>query len=80
MAGTVHFNRHEVLPLPCLCVKCFRPELTEVEVAGLKYLRRQTTSGRKLLYYWMPAELQAEAKQLEHAVNARLRYRKRRST
>ena len=68
----VHLNGHEASPLPCLCKRCFNPEKTRAEVEGVTFLRSHAVARGRVLYYWIPAELEADQKQVRRAVVARM--------
>jgi hypothetical protein len=72
-SNEIHFNGHEVSALPCLCKKCFRPDVVEVEKDGMRFRREKVEEGRRVLYFWMPEELASQEKEVRRAVQVRLR-------
>lgn len=69
----VHLNAHEPDDsLPCLCRRCFQPELVETEVGGARYLREWTEARGRVLYFWLPWELRQQARKVRSGVAASL--------
>jgi hypothetical protein len=78
-ARFVHLNAHEADDLlPCLCRRCFQPDLAEAEVDGARYLRDWAEASGRVLYFWLPWELRAQARDVRSGVAARLYGRLRR--
>ncbi len=74
-AGGALFARHEPTALPCLCEQCLQPDLSEAESQGVAYVRDFVVTERRVLFYWMPAELAGNAKQVRASMRAELRAR-----
>ena len=77
LAKLIMFSAHQSGELPCLCRDCLRPELLEVDVAGERYVRDFVVAKHRVLFYWAPAELARNAKQLRSSMRAALRERLR---
>lgn len=61
--------------LPCLCWKCL-PEVPEtVELAGMSFVRAKAEQHERVLWFWVPAELQGELPEVVRSVTARMRMR-----
>jgi hypothetical protein len=71
------FARHEVTALPCLCRRCLRPELRTAESSGVAYVRDFVVTRHRVLFYWTPTELTADAKHVRASLRAELRQRLR---
>jgi hypothetical protein len=71
------FARHEVTTLPCLCQRCLRPELRTAESGGVAYVRDFVVTRHRVFFYWTPAELNEDAKQVRASMRAELRQRLR---
>jgi len=64
------FACHEARALPCLCRKCATPEGDVAEHAGIAFVRDFVVKRRRVLFYWMPAELAGDAKQVRASMRA----------
>ncbi len=74
--GPVNVARHEEgSPLPCLCRRCLVEAKDRVEIDGQTYVRGTVEVNGRLLWFWLPAELQDELGELAAAVGARMRKR-----
>jgi hypothetical protein len=71
------FARHEGTSLPCLCKGCLRPEVNATESGGVAYVRDFVVTKHRVLFYWMPAELAGDARQVRASMRAELRSRLR---
>ncbi|WP_338864739.1 hypothetical protein [Myxococcus stipitatus] len=66
----VNFTAHQdASALPCLCKQCLPQSGERAEAQGMRFVRAQMESAGRLLYYWLPEELQGDAR----AVNAAVR-------
>jgi len=72
------FARHAPGSLPCLCKKCLVPEAGEAEHGGVRFVRDFVVRQRRVLFYWMPAELAPDAKRVRASMRAALEDRLRR--
>ena len=67
------FARHEATSLPCLCVRCLRPELSTAEAEGVALVRDFVVTQYRVLFYWTPAELAGDAGQMRASMRSALR-------
>ncbi|MFO0614828.1 MAG: hypothetical protein U0414_19730 [Polyangiaceae bacterium] len=72
---TYHLNRHEVGPLPCLCMRCFAAAPERVELGGEVFLRRHATAKERILYHWLPEALQSSEARVRLDIERRMRLR-----
>jgi hypothetical protein len=61
--------------LPCLCRRCLVPDMTKAEVDGIEYTRDFVVAGRRVLFYWVPLELDDDATKLRYSMRTGLRDR-----
>ena len=71
--AAVLFAAHQDSDLPCLCAGCLEPELAGAEHDGIRYVREFTIASHRVLFFWMPEELAANAKQVRKSLRAELR-------
>jgi hypothetical protein len=64
------FARHELGSLPCLCRKCLAPEAGDADLDGVRFVRDFVVVRRRVLFYWTPAELVSDAKQVRASMRA----------
>lgn len=74
---TIVFARHEVTSLPCLCRACLRPDASDAEHEGIAFVRDFVVTRHRAFFYWMPAELAADVKQVRASMRAAVRERLR---
>ena len=76
LAGrAIMFARHEEGELPCLCLKCLEPALDRAESRGLQFVRDFVVSRHRVFFYWVPAELLPDAKQVRASMRGRVKQR-----
>jgi hypothetical protein len=73
----VLFAKHGSTSLPCLCQQCLRPDLDVAEREGVVYLRDFVVTQHRVFFYWMPAELREDAKQVRASMRGEVRHRLR---
>jgi hypothetical protein len=59
---------HEPPPLPCLCRKCLKPELTTTEALGFTFDREFAVAEGRVLFYWVPRDLRQRRKAVRASV------------
>ncbi len=64
-------------PLPCLCARCLKPDQTTAEVDGMVFHRQRAERSGRVVYYWLPATLLKDEKQIRHDVETNLNERLR---
>ncbi|MBN1210518.1 MAG: hypothetical protein JXB05_37035 [Myxococcaceae bacterium] len=55
-------------PLPCLCKRCLPKAPERAEIQGMAFTRSKVETGSKVLYYWLPDELAAQASTVSRSV------------
>lgn len=75
--GGILFARREATTLPCLCKRCLLPDLDTAESAGVSYVRDFVVTRHHVFFYWMPAELSGDAKQVRASMRSEVRHRLR---
>lgn len=63
-----NLTAHEEGPLPCLCRRCLRGDVTTAEKDGMAFQREEVRLGRRSLYFWMPEALGGDAEAVREAV------------
>jgi hypothetical protein len=71
------FARHEPTTLPCLCKRCLRPDVSTAESGRVRYVRDFVVTKHRVFFYWTPAELGDDAKQVRASMRSELRHRLR---
>ncbi|QSQ14100.1 hypothetical protein [Myxococcus landrumensis] len=65
----VNFTAHQdTSALPCLCKQCLSQSGERAEAQGMRFIRAQMESEGRQLYYWLPEELQGDARAVGEAV------------
>jgi len=72
---SVLLAKHAPGALPCLCARCLVPELDSARSGETEYQRDFVVSSSRTLFYWAPAELLANRRQLRASMRATLRLR-----
>lgn len=68
-----HLNAHERQgPTPCLCRKCIGRAPEKINVDGLELVRERAEGKGRFVWFWMPAELEADRESIRRAVASRL--------
>jgi hypothetical protein len=71
--GPTNLTSHEAQPkLPCLCGRCFPKSPERAGTGGLTFLRSKVETDGKVLYYWLPEELSANARVIAQSVRGAL--------
>jgi hypothetical protein len=82
LAGHARLNAHDPGHLPCLCRACVEASPAEAEMGGVRFFRDLVLEKRRVLFFWAPEALHAEATPLRNSVRgslvARLRVLERR--
>ncbi|NOU33870.1 MAG: hypothetical protein HOO96_38750 [Polyangiaceae bacterium] len=73
LGGANLLARHETTRLPCLCAKCLKHAADSPEVDGVRYVRDFVVARYRVLFYWTPEELAADAKQVRASMRSALR-------
>ena len=77
-ARLAHFNAHEPGVLPCLCRRCLDDDDEQTATAyGTDFTRDFTVAEGRVLFFWRPADLDAQAARVRRSVNVGLRARLR---
>lgn len=61
--------------LPCLCWKCLPAAPETFELADMSFVRAKAEQHERLLWFWIPGELQADLSEVVQAVQSRMRKR-----
>ncbi|NMO14711.1 hypothetical protein HPC49_33235 [Pyxidicoccus fallax] len=73
LSGPTNLTAHEEHPkLACLCRRCLPNSPERAETGGLTFVRSKVETGEKVLYYWLPEELSADAKVIAQSVRGAL--------
>jgi hypothetical protein len=72
LGALINFTAHDTEPLPCLCRRCFRVEQASAETGGMRFVREFAVARGRVLYFWMPEEMQARSGEIADAVRRRL--------
>jgi hypothetical protein len=76
IAPPVNVTKHEEKqPLPCLCKACILQTSDQITAGGMDFLRSSTEVAGRILYYWMPSELEKHAKLVKKSVQSVLQER-----
>ena len=76
IAPPVNVTKHEDhIPLPCLCKACFLQSTDHVSAGGMDFLRMSSEVAGRVLYYWMPAEMEKHARLVKKSVQSVLQER-----
>jgi len=76
IAPPVNVTKHEEgAPLPCLCKRCFLQSADHITTGGMDFLRTSTEVAGRVLYYWMPSEIEKYAALVKKSVQAVLQER-----
>jgi len=71
--GATNLTSHEAHPkLPCLCRRCLPKSPERAQTEGLTFLRSNVETEGKVLYYWLPEELSADARVIAQSVRGAL--------
>ena len=71
----IMFAKHVQEGLPCLCQRCLNPALDRAEFGGIEFARDFVVCEHRVLFYWMPAELLADAKRVRSSMRGRVKQR-----
>lgn len=73
IAPAVNLTKHEDKgPLPCLCKHCLPASAERMEASGMTFVRSSTEALGRVLYYWMPEELEPSADLVARSVRSAL--------
>lgn len=76
IAPPVNVTKHEDgQPLPCLCKACFLQSGDHITASGMDFLRMSSEVAGRVLYYWMPAELEKHSTVVKKSVHSVLQER-----
>lgn len=76
IAPPVNVTKHEEKqPLPCLCKACILQTSDQISAGGMEFLRSSTEVAGRILYYWMPAEIEKHAALVKKSVQSVLQER-----
>jgi hypothetical protein len=76
IAPPVNVTKHEEgAPLPCLCKACFLQSADHMTAGGMDFLRMSTEVAGRVLYYWMPAEMEKHSAIVKKSVQSVLQER-----
>jgi hypothetical protein len=76
IAPPVNVTKHEErIPLPCLCKACFLLSTEKISAGGMDFIRMSTEVAGRVLYYWMPAEMEKDARLVKKSVQSVLQER-----
>lgn len=76
IAPPVNVTKHdEKSPLPCLCKMCILQSTDQVSAGGMNFLRMSTETAGRVLYYWLPAEIEKHATVVKKSVQSVLQER-----
>jgi hypothetical protein len=75
MQGVAWLNAHDPSSLPCLCRRCFRPELERATFGGVEFFRDLVMQGSRLLFFWAPRSLEDTAPALRKTMRRSLESR-----
>jgi hypothetical protein len=70
--GLIHLNAHDDGRLPCLCRDCIVPDEREAEAGGRLYRRSWTVAKGRVLFFWIPEDLDDKLPRVRNAVRASL--------
>jgi hypothetical protein len=65
-------NAHDPSGLPCLCRACLTPAPAEITAGGVAFDRDFVLGSRRVLFFWAPRELSADARALRNSVRGSL--------
>lgn len=76
IAPPVNVTKHEEgEPLPCLCKACILQTSDRHSAGGMDFLRTSSEVAGRVLYYWMPAEIEKHAPLVKKSVQSVLQER-----
>ncbi|HRI62853.1 MAG TPA: hypothetical protein PK156_01410 [Polyangium sp.] len=76
IAPPVNVTKHEEhTPLPCLCKACILESSDRHSVQGMDFIRTSTEVAGRVLYYWMPAEIEKDSTLVKKSVQSVLQAR-----
>ncbi len=76
IAPPINVTKHEEgAPLPCLCKACILHTSDRMSAGGMDFLRMSTEVAGRVLYYWMPAELEKHSTLVKKSVQSVLQER-----
>lgn len=76
IAPPVNVTKHEDgMPLPCLCKACILQSSDRISAGGMDFLRTSTEVAGRILYYWLPAELEKHSTLVKKSVHSVLQER-----
>jgi hypothetical protein len=70
--GQARLNAHDPSRLPCLCRACVDASPAEAEMGGVRFFRDLVLKKRRVLFFWAPEALRAQAPALRNSVRASL--------
>src|SRR5437763_13480644 len=62
-------------PLPCLCKKCLVPATVAAQADGATFRRDFAVAQGRVLFYWVPEEVEASRAEVARSVGSALRTR-----
>jgi hypothetical protein len=76
IAPPVNVTKHEEgTPLPCLCKACILGSGDRHSAKGMDFIRTSTEAAGRVLYYWMPAEIEKHSSLVKKSVQSVLQER-----
>ncbi len=76
IAPPINVTKHEEhTPLPCLCKACILQSSDRISAGGMDFLRTSTEVAGRILYYWLPAELEKHSTLVKKSVHSVLQER-----
>ena len=67
-----NFTSHGEDALPCLCKRCLVPDRVITERGGVHFMREYAVNNGRVLFFWIPAELEGRRGEVRHAVQVAL--------
>ncbi len=76
IAPPVNVTKHEEqTPLPCLCKACILESSDRQSVQGMDFIRTSTEVAGRVLYYWLPSEIEKDSTLVKKSVQSVLQAR-----
>jgi hypothetical protein len=71
IAPPVNVTKHDdATPLPCLCKECFQISAERADANGMSFVRTSTEASGRVLYFWMPAEIEKNSALVKKSVQS----------
>jgi len=76
IAPPVNMTKHDdTTPLPCLCKECFVQGTERMDVNGMSFVRSSVEASGRVLYFWMPKEIEKNVRIVKKSVQSVLQER-----